>query len=111
MIPHDPVIDPDGGRRCDYPIRKGHRCNLLEEEHPPILWRASFESRSFSFEAYGESEDDARAAMGRTLRAHQRQYRLDRGWARDMLDPDAGNVGIYPIAVGHGYRDGERITR
>lgn len=49
--------------------------------------------------------------MARTLRAHAHAYGLDRTWPRAMLDPDAGNVNVYPIAAGHGYRDSERITR
>lgn len=109
MTPHAPEIAPDG-RRCDFPTGS-RRCGLLAEEHPPILYRAAFESRSFSFEAYGESEAEAHATMARTLRAHAREYGLERSWARDMLDPDAGNVNVYPIAAGHGYRDSERITR
>ena len=44
------------------------------------IYRASYESRNFSFEAYGKTESDARAALMIGLLRHMDQYNLEPDW-------------------------------
>ena len=50
MTPHEPVI-ADGGRRCDFPISPGQRCNLLAEEHPQTVYVAYLDTGGISYSA------------------------------------------------------------
>jgi hypothetical protein len=44
------------------------------------IYRANYESRNFSFEAYGKTEQDARAALMIGLLRHTHQYNLEADW-------------------------------
>lgn len=44
------------------------------------IYRANYESRNFSFEAYGKTEQDARAALMIGLLRHMDQYNLEADW-------------------------------
>ena len=44
------------------------------------IYRAFYESRNFSFEAYGKTEDDAKAALMVGLLRHMHQYNLEADW-------------------------------
>ena len=44
------------------------------------IYRANYESRNFSFEAYGKTEQDARAALMIGLLRHMHQYNLEADW-------------------------------
>jgi hypothetical protein len=44
------------------------------------IYRANYESRNFSFEAYGKTEPDARAALMIGLLRHTHQYNLEADW-------------------------------
>ena len=60
MTPHDPVI-PDDGRRCDFIQDSGQRCNLLAEEHDPLVYVAIIPTK-YQIVAVGTTEDEARNA-------------------------------------------------
>jgi hypothetical protein len=44
------------------------------------IYRANYESRSFSFEAYGKTADDSKAALMVGLLRHMHQYNLEADW-------------------------------
>jgi hypothetical protein len=44
------------------------------------LWRAEYESRNFSFYAYGLAHKDALDALYMGLEAHREQYNLEKDW-------------------------------
>ncbi len=69
------------------------------------MFRAYVDTRSFSFEAYGLSETEARAALLRGLVEHERRLNLAKGWALEVID-DAAFLEIKPGC----YRDGQRIA-
>ena len=44
------------------------------------IYRANYESRNFSFEAYGKTENDAKTALIVGLLRHMHQYDLNLDW-------------------------------
>lgn len=68
------------------------------------IYRATLDTRHFAFEAFGMTEEAARAAMKETLGAHAWQYRLEPGWY------EPGEIACLPLIVGRGYRNGELVT-
>lgn len=66
----------------------------------------TLETDHFSFEAHGETEEEAIEAMGRALNEHGRQYRLPRDWADPYLD----GFKTREFTPGAGFRDDERIS-
>ncbi len=44
------------------------------------IYRANYESRNFSFEAYGKTEQDAKTALMVGLLRHMHQYNLEADW-------------------------------
>jgi hypothetical protein len=44
------------------------------------IYRANYESRNFSFEAYGKTENDAKTALIVGLLRHMHQYSLAADW-------------------------------
>ncbi len=44
------------------------------------IYRANYESRNFSFEAYGKTKEDAKASLMIGLLRHMHQYDLDSDW-------------------------------
>jgi hypothetical protein len=44
------------------------------------IYRANYESRNFSFEAYGKTKEDAKASLMIGLLRHMHQYDLDPDW-------------------------------
>lgn len=64
------------------------------------IYRASAESRSFSFEAYEVGEEAARAGLIEALENHGRQHQLDPRWWEDCLD-----ICVEPFEIGRAYRD------
>ncbi len=67
------------------------------------IWIATLDTRSFSFEAYGDSHDAARAALMRGLARHAEVYRLSPDW----FEP--GNIEVRGAAFGAAYRDRQLI--
>lgn len=43
-------------------------------------WIVTLETRHFSFEAHGSTEEEANEAMGRALARHAQQYRQPDDW-------------------------------
>jgi hypothetical protein len=68
------------------------------------FWRAGLETRNFDFEAFGATEDAARAALVATLTAHGKQCGLKPGWWDIM-----GEFRVEALALGTGYRDREQL--
>jgi hypothetical protein len=44
------------------------------------IYRANYESRNFSFEAYGKTKENAKASLMIGLLRHMHQYDLDPDW-------------------------------
>ena len=80
------------------------------------IWRITHETRSFIFEAFGATPEQAAGAMLRAFVVHAAQCGLDSGWARAEADEIEEFNGrpiqdlARPIDIGEGYRDRERIT-
>lgn len=76
-------------------------------EHVPsksLIYRASLDSRHYTFEAYGESVIDAENALLDGLSKHAKQYSLASNWFEKT---DIEVTGFY---LGVGYRDRESIA-
>jgi hypothetical protein len=101
---HEPVI-ADGARRCSSIDADGFPCRLLPEEHEtPSVWRAWMDSRSFGFEAYGVTEEDAREAVRDALERHTAAFDLSPDW----YHPD--DISAIEYRLGVGYRNREPLA-
>ena len=69
------------------------------------LFRAGYESRNFSFEAYGTTSRDAFDALVDGLQRHAVQYDLPSDW----FDIDSISVNAITITIGKATRDGAII--
>ncbi len=69
------------------------------------ITRARLETRHFTFEAFGESEPHAIAALQSGLNRHAEQYRLPAGWWHIMRE----DVFCTEIELGACYRDNEQM--
>ena len=67
------------------------------------IYRASYESRSFNFEAYGKTKTDALKTIAAALNKHTIQFNCDPDW----FDHDSINVVAYTLNTP--YRDYEVI--
>ena len=68
------------------------------------MFKAYLETEHFIFEAYGASEEEARAALLAGWEVHRVQYRATAGF------PDyADDVQVSEIRLGAAYRDREEI--
>jgi hypothetical protein len=74
-------------------------------EHVPAGYILTLDTDHFSFEAHGRTEEEANEAMGRTLDAHGKQYRLPADWSDPYLDGFETRL----FLPGVGTRDGEEI--
>jgi hypothetical protein len=64
------------------------------------FYRASYESKKFSFEAYALTQDDAKKQMVKGLKTHTKQYKLlSNDW---WLEED---IGISEVELNKSYRD------
>jgi hypothetical protein len=72
------------------------------------MWKASLDTRNFSFEAYGTSEDAAIATLKHGWEIHARATGADMTWAE--LD-EGGSVDTLEIELGVPYRDGISLMR
>jgi hypothetical protein len=71
------------------------------------MYRASLETRNFSFEAYGKTEQEAHNALHEGFVVHCRERRVP----VDQFTQDyADDIEVRPIALGAAYRDGEQIA-
>ncbi len=64
------------------------------------IWVSSLDTRSFFFEAFGNSEEEARDCLVEGLKAHARQYKLAPDW---FGSPDEFNTRA--VSLGVAYRD------
>jgi hypothetical protein len=64
------------------------------------------ESSRFSFEALGETEAQALAALHKTLRKHGKQYQISINWWKDESNID---IYVQEIKLNQGYRDREEL--
>jgi len=69
------------------------------------MWRAVFQSRNFSFEAYGTDEATAREALLEGLKIHTEQYGCDPDW----WEPE--DIFAYRVESGYSFRDHEPLRR
>lgn len=70
------------------------------------MFKASLETKNFSFEGYGTSEQAARTALFRGLHRHADQCKIDGDvFVKDYID----DIQVQPIRLGVGYRDGALI--
>ena len=75
---------------------------------PAILaWRASTETRNFSFEGFGSTEDAALEQIEKLLDLHGEQYHLSSDWWK-YPNEGACVITVAPLHEG-GYRDGEQL--
>jgi hypothetical protein len=121
MADNDELRDPDDATES-HPEHEGLRSQALDGWHcyycdaeavepiaddaPEAIWRAWYDSRSFSFEAYGFSEAEARDALRAGLDQHARDY-SHRGVAADWYDAD--DIIAAEYRIGAAYRDGEAV--
>jgi hypothetical protein len=70
-----------------------------------IIYRAFYESRSFTFEAYSTEELHAKICLIDVLESHGKQYECEPCWWGGNLD----DLSIQKITLGVGYRDGEEV--
>lgn len=84
-----------------------------------IIYRARYESRNFTFEAYGETPEEANTGLEAALAAHARRYGTDPQWLADVFTElnevtdlrRLMNDPIWPaFKLGAPYRDGEEIA-
>lgn len=73
-----------------------------------MIHQATYESRNFTFEAYGRTAEEAKAVLRRTLVKHAKQYGIPDEW---FLESDGNFVfNTNQIEVGCGYRDQCRVV-
>ena len=72
------------------------------------IYYARYESRNFSFEAFGTTEVEARNALLDGLKEHARQYADRIEDAHWWFDDD---VGVQECIVGVCYRDGIEVKK
>jgi hypothetical protein len=70
------------------------------------IFKAAVETRHFSFEGYGASENEAMEALSAVLRIHETQYPVADGFIENAMADSQLNE----IVVGGGYRDSELLT-
>jgi hypothetical protein len=68
------------------------------------IYLARAESRNFSFQAVGSTEQSANLSLLRGLKLHGKQYSLDAGWWEEWAD-----ISIEPMTLGEVYRDGSQL--
>jgi hypothetical protein len=70
------------------------------------IYRAYYDSRNFSFEAFAAQREDARAILLDGLRAHGEQYGCEPDW---FMFGDADGVEVTEYEIGKAYRDRDFI--
>jgi hypothetical protein len=70
------------------------------------LFRAFYNSRNFSFEAYGLTKEDAKKQLIKGLKIHAKQYQIpNEDW---YTEDDFGTYEIFPNTA---YRDYSELKR
>jgi hypothetical protein len=70
---------------------------------PHSIFHASYESRNFSFDAVGLTENDALISLRTAITFHEQQYRLESGWYSDE------DFVVREMKLGVPYRDGGEL--
>lgn len=70
------------------------------------FWHAKLDTRNFSFDAYGETEEAAREGMLATLREHAGVYPISFDL---LLEEYLDSIEFHERRIGAGYRDAEQI--
>jgi hypothetical protein len=68
------------------------------------IYLATAESRNFSFEAIGETYNEAIKALHKGLKIHAKQYGLAPKWFEEWAD-----IQVNPLTIGEVYRDGSQL--
>lgn len=72
-----------------------------------MIYKASYESSHFSFDAYGKTMTEAVHVLRKTLRKHAEQCRIKKDW---FLNESGGfEYNLSEVSVGCGYRDSSPI--
>lgn len=71
------------------------------------MYKATFESFRFSFEAYGETEKVAIASLKLGLNRHAKQYGIESDWWHEYQ----GDINTMEIECGSCYRDYDKIEQ
>ena len=66
-----------------------------------MFWQAALDTRKFSFESYGKTENSARKALLYALKRHGEQYELESDWYQDFTQ----DIVYRRIVIGQAYRD------
>lgn len=69
------------------------------------MFKARYDSRNFTFEAFGKTEKQAIEAMHDGLELHAKQYGLPMDWWREF----EGDLYVVEIAFGKCYRDNQEM--
>jgi hypothetical protein len=70
------------------------------------MYLAHGESHRFSFNALGETEEMALAALHKSLTKHGKQYQISPSWWKDESNID---IFVQEIKLNKGYRDREEL--
>lgn len=68
------------------------------------MFIVTLETKNFTFEAHGYTEEEANEAMGVALTEHQRQYGLEPDWWSDY------DFATHRFEPGLAFRNGERLA-
>lgn len=84
-------------------------------EPPTVVYRAVMVTRSWEFDAFGRTEDEARTALVAGLQRHARQYglRVDPGLLPRPRSDDwywLEDITVYVMRIGVAYRDAEELA-
>lgn len=71
------------------------------------IYRATLGTRNFDFDAYGETEEEARAAILGALRVHGEECGIGPDWVTERGFGDSIEVHAEPLGVGQ--RDGQAL--
>jgi len=71
------------------------------------MYKATLETRNFTFEAYGKSQNQALKSLTNGLNDHAQQYELRSDWWHWLRT----DIYIKEVVMGSCYRDNERIAK
>lgn len=70
------------------------------------IYKAYYDSRNFSFEAFATTREDARAILLKGLKEHGKQYKCEPDW---FMFGDVDGIEVVDYELGKAYRDFEVI--
>ena len=96
--------DRSAGEAIDALWRK-----VKEVTVPATVYRAYAETRHFTFEGFGETQDEAIEVCYQGWLLHCKNYRSDVEIDPSYLSKD--DIGVYACQLGEGYRDHELVEK